>query len=52
MKLRLKREWLVIFTILGTLLAVLFVQCVADTYGEYLHQCDTEKGYTCNIFGK
>ena len=47
------RKWVkVVITliILGALIA-LFEKGLSN-YADYLKECDAQKGYTCNIFGK
>lgn len=47
------RKWVkvtIILIILGVFIA-LFEKGLCN-YADYLKECDTQKGYTCNIFGK
>lgn len=47
------RKWVkvvIILVILGALIA-LFEKGLGN-YADYLKECDAQKGYTCNIFGK
>lgn len=51
-RLRLKRKWVVIFTIVLTLLVQVGFKYAVNNYVEYLHECDARNGYSCNVFGK
>lgn len=47
------RKWVkvaIILVILGALVAL--IEKGLSNYVDYLEKCDSQKGYTCNIFGK
>ena len=51
-RLRLKREWCFVLGVVATIMFTSLANTAIDFYSDYLHRCDLEKGYTCNIFGK
>lgn len=51
-KRRLKKWVKVVIWGLVLLAYILLISMACDNYMEHLQQCDTIKGYTCNIFGK
>ena len=51
-KLRLKRKWYFVLGMLTMLFLIISMYKYFNFYGEYLENCDKEKGYTCNIFGQ
>lgn len=53
MKKRKLRKWVKIVIII--IVAKAFIDIVSislENYKNDLEECDTEKGYTCNVFGK
>lgn len=51
-KLRLKRKWCFVLGMVSILVLINITNKAVDFYSDYLHRCDLERGYTCNIFGK
>lgn len=56
-KTRLKRKWLVIFTIIITLLSSNIIKAIAKTienneneYKKIANKCDQSKGYACSYY--
>ena len=53
MKKRKLKKWVKIVLIIVVVKALVSIIAITiDNYKNDLKKCDTEKGYTCNIFGK
>lgn len=53
MKKRRLRKWVkVVLVIIALALLELGLVKAIESYNDYLKKCDSQKGYTCNIFGK
>lgn len=53
MKKRRLRKWVKVVLVIITLvlLELGFIKAI-ESYNDYLVKCDSQKGHTCNVFGK
>lgn len=51
-KLKLKRKWYFVLGVIITIITITTINTLIAHYAEWIHRCDQEKGYTCNIFGE
>ena len=51
-RLKLRRKWVFVLGVISTILIMNITNTMIENYKDYLHRCDIERGYTCNIFGR